>query len=624
MSIAVGNRSKTKHKVRVIVRVRPRLPSAVESQEVPFQISDNEVILPNPRLEGDTVSYKFDRCYPTEANQRKLFEKEISPFINTTLDGANATVFAYGPTGAGKTFTMQGTEKNEGVIPRAVDVLLQAQQDRPGKTEIRMSFLEIYNEKVLDLLEPKNADLQIRESQTGEIFIPNLASVHLTSKSEFRQIFSHALQQRSIASTKLNMQSSRSHAVLIIEVKQMEHNKVIKSGKLHLIDLAGSEDNRRTDNKGMRMKESGAINSSLFVLGKVVDALNKKQPRIPYRDSKLTRLLQDSLGGTSRACIIINIAPYRAKSLQETSSALSFGAKSRNITNKNAPSRCIALTSSRGPTPTCQEQNNPVRKRARDNHSGLSTPTKKRKHNAAKTQKSNELILEERLFKKLENKLLNRLTQVDRKNADKENKNMPLGNITNQNIMTPASKLKVAKAILLQAKAYEKHDPGAALQCYEEACDLLPAKRSKLQVIMTGLRQQKKRKADKHTEETIMITDESDSDIEWLPTPPQVKKTVRRKSLTKKVKPTEPADANLSDEMRASLMQDLLLYLNDSGLKQLMMLKGVGKKRAENILRFREGERPLDKMDDLRLCGFSDAMISTFSQNNTMFMLELR
>ncbi|RXM95897.1 Kinesin-like protein KIF22 [Acipenser ruthenus] len=243
----------------------------------------------------------FDAFYGENSSQQEVYTGSVKPVLSHLLTGQNTSVFAYGPTGAGKTHTMLGGAEEPGVIPRAVRDVFQMVREESGlpasqdwEHSVSMSYLEIYNEKVLDLLEPQDQDLPIREDKDKNILIPGLTQRTIGSFSEFESHFLPASQNRTMASTKLNTRSSRSHTVLLIRVVKSQHVLPFRqlTGKLYLIDLAGSEDNRRTGNQGIRLKESGAINSSLFVLSKVVDSLNQGLARVPYRDSKLTRLLQ--------------------------------------------------------------------------------------------------------------------------------------------------------------------------------------------------------------------------------------------------------------------------------------------------------------------------------------------
>ena len=216
--------------------------------------------------------------------------------MQNIVKGQNTTVFAYGNTGAGKTFTMVGSESNPGIIPNLMKQLFKT-FNTTYKTrfsfKVSLSYLEIYKEKVYDLLNPSELDLPIREDQKKNIFIPGLKMSHLSCFEDFERQFALGNKNRSTASTKLNTASSRSHAIIQLSIDCTNIlNGSCTTSKFHLIDLAGSEDNRKTDNVGIRLEESGAINKSLFVLGQVVDALNNNLNRIPYRDSKLTRILQ--------------------------------------------------------------------------------------------------------------------------------------------------------------------------------------------------------------------------------------------------------------------------------------------------------------------------------------------
>ncbi|AFN84172.1 kinesin-like DNA-binding protein [Encephalitozoon romaleae SJ-2008] len=229
------------------------------------------------------------------------------------MKGHNQTLFCYGSTGAGKTYTMVGHSGSYGLMHNLVkDVLAYG--------SFLVSYMEIYNEKIYDLLEPK--ELVLRECN-GTIVIPNLFNKRVENIEEFEEVFRQGTKNRTTAETKLNKNSSRSHGILRISVG--EH-------KLNLIDLAGSENNRKTGNEGIRLTESNSINRSLFVLGKVVNAILKGEKRIPYRDSKLTRLLQDSLGGSSLCYIIANIVGD-SSGMGDSINTLSFASKSRNIVN---------------------------------------------------------------------------------------------------------------------------------------------------------------------------------------------------------------------------------------------------------------------------------------------------
>ena len=218
-------------------------------------------------------------------------------------------------------------------------MIVQTMQHILGKNigrELRISYLEIYKERVYDLLavNPTATDLPIREDVDHNILVPDLVAIPIRSMGQFSELWARGVANRRTAATRLNAHSSRSHSCLII------HISGANPAKLHLIDLAGSEDNRKTANAGERLAESGAINKSLFVLGQVVDALNSGALRVPYRDSKLTRLLQDSLGGRAYALIVANVAPT-TDFIVETNNTLMFASKTRQVENNPVLARDI-------------------------------------------------------------------------------------------------------------------------------------------------------------------------------------------------------------------------------------------------------------------------------------------
>uniref|UniRef100_A0A8C4R657 Kinesin-like protein n=2 Tax=Eptatretus burgeri TaxID=7764 RepID=A0A8C4R657_EPTBU len=326
-------------KVKVAVRQRPFLHSS-EREEPCLRILDKQsVSIMNYRDRRESVVYSFDWCYGPDNSQQELYEEAVKPELSHVLRGQNASVFAYGPTGTGKTYTMVGTSGNPGVIPRAVGDLLHASQ-ATAQTKlwavcISISYLEIYQEKVRDLLDTNKQDLPIRQDRNGAILVPGLTERVVDSYAQFERIFMAASRHRMTASTQLNHTSSRSHSLLMLRVVKTEQVTPFRRffGKLHLVDLAGSEDNRRTGNSGVRLKESGSINSSLFALSKVVDALNQGFTFVPYRESKLTRLLQDSLGGSAHTVMVTNLAPEQ-HFLFDSTSALNFASKSKLVVNR--------------------------------------------------------------------------------------------------------------------------------------------------------------------------------------------------------------------------------------------------------------------------------------------------
>ena len=249
--------------------------------------------------------------YSESGSNAEIYEENVAKSVRRVLNGYNAVVFAYGQTSSGKTHTMSGSADDMGIIGRAAhDLFGELDKQTTGRWKVAMSYLEIYNEKVYDLLETKNADLPIRENTDRTIFVPGLSQEPIRTAQDFERVYESGCFNRRSAPTALNVSSSRSHAVLMLTVRQRRADGTTLTGKLYLVDLAGSEDNRHTGNTGMRMTESSSINTSLFVLGQVVDSLaENKGRRVPYRDSKLTRLLSDSLGGSAYSLLIANVAP---------------------------------------------------------------------------------------------------------------------------------------------------------------------------------------------------------------------------------------------------------------------------------------------------------------------------
>ncbi|OAX79792.1 hypothetical protein ACJ72_05886 [Emergomyces africanus] len=300
---------------------------------------DNLVRIPNPKNEGEEFSFQFNGVYGPGVSQQEIFDGEIAPTVKHLFNGFDVTIFAYGVTGTGKTHTMRGGKSlnDRGIIPRLLSGIYRRsrkiEKDGQGDTKVNvvMSYYEIYNDKVFDLFEPPEkrtaAGLPLRDAG-GKTVIVGLTERPCTSLKEFEMLYDHANVNRSTSATKLNAHSSRSHAILCVKL-------VVTSGEqTHVslascIDLAGSEDNRRTDNGKERMVESASINKSLFVLAQCVEAISKKQSRIPYRESKMTRIL--SLGQNNGLTImILNLAPIRSYHL-DTLSSLNFANRTKKI-----------------------------------------------------------------------------------------------------------------------------------------------------------------------------------------------------------------------------------------------------------------------------------------------------
>lgn len=256
--------------------------------------------------------------YNWNTEQLRLYQETASPIVDSCLEGYNGTIFAYGQTGTGKTFTMEGRGGDEkGIIPNAFDHIFRAIDTSEDKEFlVRASFLEIYNEEVRDLLSknPQNR-LELKENVDSGVYVKNLTSFVVKGVSEIVNVLEVGKKNRTVGSTKMNQDSSRSHSIFTVVVECSEKNQVddeakIRVGKLNLVDLAGSERQSKTGATGERLKEATKINLSLSALGNVISALvDGKSGHIPYRDSKLTRLLQDSLGGNTKTVMIANIGP---------------------------------------------------------------------------------------------------------------------------------------------------------------------------------------------------------------------------------------------------------------------------------------------------------------------------
>lgn len=361
------------------VRIRPQLAKEkIEGCHICTSVTPGE---PQVFL-GKDKAFTFDYVFDIESQQEQIYTQCIEKLIEGCFEGYNATVFAYGQTGAGKTYTM-GTgfdvniiEEEQGIISRAVKHLFKSIEEKkhtaiksglpPPDFKVNAQFLELYNEEVLDLFDTtrdidaknKKSNIRIHEDSTGGIYTVGVTTRTVNTESEMMQCLKLGALSRTTASTQMNVQSSRSHAIFTIHVCQTRmcpqidaenatDNKVISessemsefetlTAKFHFVDLAGSERLKRTGATGERAKEGISINCGLLALGNVISALGDKSKRathVPYRDSKLTRLLQDSLGGNSQTIMIACVSPSD-RDFMETLNTLKYANRARNIKNK--------------------------------------------------------------------------------------------------------------------------------------------------------------------------------------------------------------------------------------------------------------------------------------------------
>ncbi|XP_010253418.1 PREDICTED: kinesin-like protein KIN-5D isoform X2 [Nelumbo nucifera] len=346
--------------VQVLLRCRP-LSEDEMRVNTPVVISCNEhrrevSAMQNIANKQIDRTFVFDKVFGPASQQKDLFDQAVSPIVNEVLEGYNCTIFAYGQTGTGKTYTMEGGGRKSkngdlpsdaGVIPRAVRQIFDILEAQNAEYSMKVTFLELYNEEITDLLAPEECTkfiddkskkpIALMEDGKGGVFVRGLEEEIVCTANEIYKILEKGSAKRRTAETLLNKQSSRSHSIfsITIHIKECtpEGEEMIKCGKLNLVDLAGSENISRSGAREGRAREAGEINKSLLTLGRVINALVEHSGHVPYRDSKLTRLLRDSLGGKTKTCIIATISPS-IHCLEETLSTLDYAHRAKNIKNK--------------------------------------------------------------------------------------------------------------------------------------------------------------------------------------------------------------------------------------------------------------------------------------------------
>ncbi|KAK3704888.1 hypothetical protein LTR37_013579 [Vermiconidia calcicola] len=326
--------------IKVVARFRPqnKIETAAGSDTiVDFTGEDTCTISSNEA----TGAFTFDRVFGTTTRQQDVFDYSIRNTVDDVLAGYNGTVFAYGQTGSGKTFTMMGADiandEAKGIIPRIVEQIFSSIMGSDGSIEftVKVSYMEIYMEKIRDLLDPSHDNLPIHEDKQRGVYVKGLHEFYVSDVNEVYKMIDLGGQSRAVASTNMNQESSRSHSIFVIEVAQKNlESGAARSGRLFLVDLAGSEKVGKTGASGQTLEEAKKINRSLSSLGNVINALTDgRSSHIPYRDSKLTRILQESLGGNSRTTLIVNCSPSSYNDA-ETISTLRFGERAKTIKQK--------------------------------------------------------------------------------------------------------------------------------------------------------------------------------------------------------------------------------------------------------------------------------------------------
>ncbi|XP_004556743.1 kinesin-like protein KIF19 isoform X1 [Maylandia zebra] len=337
------------HQLTVALRIRPL--SDAEQEEgatiVAHRVDDQMVVLMDPMEDPDDIlranrsrekTYMFDVAFDFSASQEEVYRATTKGLIEGLISGYNATVFAYGPTGCGKTYTMLGTDKEPGIYVRTLNDLFRAIEETSDDMlySVSMSYLEIYNEMIRDLLNPSSGFLDLREDSKGVIQVAGITEVSTINAQEIMELLMKGNKQRTQEPTAANQTSSRSHAVLQVAVKQQSRCRdvlqEVRFARLFMIDLAGSERAAQTQNRGQRLKEGAHINRSLLALGNCINALSDKNGNkyVNYRDSKLTRLLKDSLGGNSRTVMIAHISPASV-AFEESRNTLTYADRAKSI-----------------------------------------------------------------------------------------------------------------------------------------------------------------------------------------------------------------------------------------------------------------------------------------------------
>ncbi|KAM9409695.1 kinesin-like protein KIFC3 isoform 2-T2 [Pholidichthys leucotaenia] len=347
-----------KGNIRVFCRVRPvseeERDSADGKTTLSFDSEDDAVLYLSIR--GKVTTFELDRVFAPQATQEEVFQ-EVQSLITSCIDGFNVCIFAYGQTGSGKTYTMEGIPEDPGINQRALRLLFSEVTEKSADWDykISVSMVEIYNETLRDLLAQNPADkldIKLNPDGSGQLYVPGLTEFAVQSPDDINRVFELGHVNRATACTNLNEHSSRSHALLIITVSGFNMSTETKTqGKLNLVDLAGSERIGKSGAEGSRLREAQCINRSLSALGDVINALRTKQNHVPFRNSRLTYLLQDSLSGDSKTLMMVQVSPLPSN-MNETVCSLKFAQRVRSVELSSSSSSRKHENSSTSSSPT--------------------------------------------------------------------------------------------------------------------------------------------------------------------------------------------------------------------------------------------------------------------------------
>lgn len=338
---------KSGESVKVVVRCRPMNEKEIAQGHrriIEMNVKKGSIEITNPsKREEVPRMFTYDSVYDWNSKQIELYDETFRQLVDSVLEGYNGTIFAYGQTGTGKTFTMEGVRADpvlRGVIPNSFEhIFTHIARTQNQQYLVRASYLEIYQEDIRDLLsKDQSKRLELKERPDTGVYVKDLQSFVCKSVKEIEHVMNVGNQNRAVGATNMNEHSSRSHAIFIITIECSEPGadgeSHIRVGKLNMVDLAGSERQSKTGATGERLKEATKINLSLSALGNVISALvDGKSTHVPYRDSKLTRLLQDSLGGNAKTVMVANIGPA-SYNFEETITTLRYANRAKNIKNK--------------------------------------------------------------------------------------------------------------------------------------------------------------------------------------------------------------------------------------------------------------------------------------------------